>query len=249
MKRALWILLLALTPAVADQADICFREGNSYFEKGQYQDAINAYERAMGTGYESAELYFNLANAYFKTEHLGKSILFYERANRLQPNDADITYNLELARLRAVDKILTPPDFFLARIWRGLLHLLSSGQWGVVALIFYLLTLSLIIARLLYQKASFTRWSGFILAPLLVVTLLASAFFFLSLNQAHSERQAIILVDKADVYSSPSTDGTEVFALHEGTKVHLGERSGAFVRIALADGKVGWIRLDTLEEI
>jgi hypothetical protein len=51
------------------------------------------------------------------------------------------------------------------------------------------------------------------------------------------------------VYSSPINNGTEVFALHEGSKVRIQDRSSGFIRIALPDGKVGWVPVNSLAEI
>ena len=38
-----------------------------------------------------------------------------------------------------------------------------------------------------------------------------------------------------------------LFALHEGTKVRIDDPAGEWADILLADGKVGWLKLDLLE--
>jgi len=40
-----------------------------------------------------------------------------------------------------------------------------------------------------------------------------------------------------------------VFSLHEGTKVRVDQKTGEWLEIILADGKVGWVRKDVLEII
>lgn len=249
--RIIALIFLLVLPPTGDinQASQYFQQGNTLFQKGAYNDAIDAYEKALATGDESAELYFNLGNAYFKTDRLGKSILQYERANKLLPNDADIKYNLELAQLRVVDKLVIPPDFFLNKMWKNLKNIFGVDQWGIVAVILYFATIGLFIARLLWQKPILHTVSAFLLIPLLILTLIAGSFFFLRMGERSSERYAIILVSRISVLSAPAADATEVFALHEGTKVHLGERSGAYNRISLPDGKVGWLQREALEEI
>jgi len=41
----------------------------------------------------------------------------------------------------------------------------------------------------------------------------------------------------------------EVFSIHEGTRVRLDQKSGDWIEIILADGKVGWVKKDVLEVI
>jgi hypothetical protein len=40
-----------------------------------------------------------------------------------------------------------------------------------------------------------------------------------------------------------------VFSLHEGTKVRMEEHNGAYIKIGLPDGKVGWMNLNDIEKI
>ena len=49
--------------------------------------------------------------------------------------------------------------------------------------------------------------------------------------------------------SSPSESGTDLFVLHEGTKVYLMDRVGEWSEIRLEDGNRGWIPTDKLEII
>ncbi len=249
-KRIIVPIFLLYSLAFAEHPAMpYYQQGNRHYEAGDYLKAIAEYEKALATGYESAELYFNLGNAYFKSEQLGKSIVNYERAARLQPNDADITYNLELARLRVIDKIIVPPEMVLTKIWRSVKNIFSVNQWAIVSLILFTLTIALIIGRLLVQGSQFRFFSGIILLPILVLTIVAAGFFVLTMSEAASTQYAIIMAPKVDVLSAPAADATEVFSLHEGTKVRIGGSSGAYVRIELPDGKVGWLRQDMLEKI
>jgi hypothetical protein len=70
-----------------------------------------------------------------------------------------------------------------------------------------------------------------------------------NIQESKTRIEAIILTDKIDVLSAPSEEGIEVFSLHEGTKVRIDLTSGEWAEIVLADGKVGWVKQESLEII
>ena len=51
-------LLLFVSQVFWGQA--AFKQGNQYYQKGNYQKAIASYESILKTGEHSADLYFNL---------------------------------------------------------------------------------------------------------------------------------------------------------------------------------------------
>ncbi len=57
MKRYFYIVLLVFQVSFAQNA---FEQGNQFYQKEQFQEAINSYESVLGSGKQSAELYFNL---------------------------------------------------------------------------------------------------------------------------------------------------------------------------------------------
>ena len=52
------------------QNNTLFSQGNSLYNEGKFQDAINTYKSILDTENHSAELYFNLANAYYKLNRI-----------------------------------------------------------------------------------------------------------------------------------------------------------------------------------
>ena len=67
--------------------------------------------------------------------------------------------------------------------------------------------------------------------------------------QYESSQYGIILAAKVSVVSEPSLSGTEVFIIHEGTKVKINRLLQEWMEISLADGKTGWIKSNALEVI
>ena len=62
--------------------------------------------------------------------------------------------------------------------------------------------------------------------------------------------EAIVMRPVTSVKSSPSGEAsTDLFVLHEGTKVRLIDQVGSWSNIELADGRQGWMRTGDLETI
>ena len=59
-----------------------------------------------------------------------------------------------------------------------------------------------------------------------------------------------VIVDQVvTVKSSPDPQSTDSFIIHEGLKVNLEDNLDNWVKIRLADGKVGWIKNSFVKRI
>lgn len=67
----------------AQSAESLFKEGNDFYLKQNYNQAIEKYNSILASGVTSFEVYFNLGNAYYKTGNFTQAILNYERAKKL----------------------------------------------------------------------------------------------------------------------------------------------------------------------
>jgi SH3-like domain-containing protein len=73
--------------------------------------------------------------------------------------------------------------------------------------------------------------------------------FIFSYNQkklVYDNTYAIIISPSVTIKSSPDDSGTELFQLHEGTKVEIIDQLGEWKEIKLSDGNVGWLRMSDL---
>jgi SH3-like domain-containing protein len=61
--------------------------------------------------------------------------------------------------------------------------------------------------------------------------------------------EAIVMSSAASVKSSPDRSATELFVLHEGTKVSIGETIDGWAEVRIADGRKGWIEDKRIERI
>lgn len=243
------IALLFAGTLLASDAQQLFRAGNQAFQKGDYQKAAQDYLEILNKGYESGELYYNLGNAYFKMGKLGLARLYYERAKRFIPDDEALNENLKLLEHRLVDKIQKPPRFFLTVWWENFLGLFSlSLLTYLVVISFWLFLFSW--AFYLYMKKQKHKDRGkTLIVIMLVIFLLFGITLFDKINHVDNVSYGVILKPTVTVYSEPRKEATEIFMVHEGTKVEILRHNNGWLEIKLDDGKTGWLKADTLEKV
>jgi tetratricopeptide (TPR) repeat protein len=223
--------------------------GNKAYMDGAYDKAIEEYCAILEGGEYSMELYYNLANAYFKMENIGKAILYYNKALRIAPSQEDVLHNLAIAEARTKDKITAVPEFFLHRWMRVVRNSVSCNTWGALSIALFALILAfallfLLASRLAVRKAGFY---GALCALLLFVT--TTAFAVSSRNEILSQEEAVVLSSAISVKSSPDRSATDLFVLHEGTKVRIVAEFDEWIEVVIADGKKGWTERKNIETI
>lgn len=249
---ALFIVLSCLAGCVPDAPEAVselYRQGNAFYERGQYAEASRTYERIIEQGFYNGYIYYNLGNAYFKQEKLGKAILAYERALRLMPREPDVQANLEIANLRITDKIQTPAPWIGEALVRRIYGAVTVNEATLGVSGLFGLLIALVIVRMCSSHPDRRRRLMTWCVALSGMLLLAGAFAGFKIRDHLVRDEAIILVDAFEVRSGPGTQYNEVFELHEGTKVRIIEQRGTWMRIALSDGKNGWIQEEALEVI
>jgi len=246
-SAAIIAVLLMLLPMAANAATKA--DADSAYVNGNYQEAIKVYESLLKHG-ESAELYYNLGNAYYRTENITRAVLNYERALLLSPGDGDIRFNLQIARSKTIDKIVPESEMFFVTWYRSLVNIMSVDGWGRMALV----SLALVIVLFLVYLFSARVWVqkvGFFGGGILLVVFVFSNFFAWQQRQQLLNREgAIVVAPSVTVKSTPAQNGTDLFILHEGTKVVITDGSmKSWREIRLADGKKGWIESKKIELI
>jgi tetratricopeptide (TPR) repeat protein len=226
-----------------------FKSGNELYSAGKYQEALDTWMTLYNSGYLSPELDYNIGNAYFKLTNIPASILFYERALLLKPADEDISYNLQIAKTLAVDKFKEIPELFFVTWFNFISLSLSSNTWAVSGLASFILFL-LMLSLYFYSKNYRFKVTGFWVA----LVMLFLSLFFISFSARNNSLvfksdKAIIMAPQINGKSSPDQSGTDLFLLHEGTKVTVGEQVGEWYEIRLSDGNKGWVPSNSLEKL
>ncbi|MBI5730201.1 MAG: tetratricopeptide repeat protein [Ignavibacteriales bacterium] len=249
MMRMILILLFVSISLFAQSPDELMKNGNKFYQEGQFEQAVQTYQKILGQGFESGAIYYNLGNAYFKSGKLGYAIYCYEKGLKLEPNDEDLSYNLRIAQARTFDKITELPKLFIIAWWEGLVTSLSISAWSfIVILIFWILLISIAVyyfarnAR--FQRISFLS-SSISLAVLIVVVVL----LFVRVNREAATNYGILLQQTYSVKVSPDVKGSDAFIIHEGIKFSIEDHVNDWVKIRLVDGKIGWIQKSVMGQI
>lgn len=250
MKRFQTICLAFCMAAAifAENADL--KRAAELYAAQSYEEAAQAYAALIETGSVSPELYYNYANACYKSNRIGLAILNYERALALRPDYEDAKFNLEFVNQQKVDKIEPIEPFFITAWVDALGHALSSNAWAAVSIALFVVCLSAVLVYV-FGKRRWIRKTGFFVALFaLAFSLCAMLYGFSSKNRLEQRADAIVMVGAVTVKSAPDDSGTELFVLHEGTKVTIKSLfSDSWVEIRIADGNVGWIKASAIERI
>ena len=232
-----------------NEALLLYKQGNLQYQKMDYNGAIKTYESIISKGTSSSQVYFNLGNSYFKSGFVPKAILNYERALKISPEDEDIKFNLKIASLKIIDRIDNVPEVFYERWYNHIVEFMPSNSWSTTFILslwlmfisaaFYLLGRT---SRI--KKMSFILTSLFFLISIFTYTTAAH-----SKKMYHDDQQGIIMSASVYVKSSPDEKGNDLFILHEGTKVDILEKFENWNKIKIANGTIGWLKLNDLEKI
>lgn len=249
MKRLslLFIIVLSALSIVHSQTDDWQRAEQLYADK-QYAAAADLYESMFQYG-ESADLYYNYANALYKSNQIGLAILNYERALRLDPANEDIKFNLDFVNRMKTDKIEPIERFFLTEWLDSLALMLTSNQWAYASIIGFVSMLVLALLYLFGRKVWLRKTAFFSALFLLLFSVFTMVNAFKIKSLVENNPAAIVLSGSVSVKSSPDDSGTEVFVIHEGTKVNVVSTLGDWSEVRLADGNMGWLQTMTIEKI
>lgn len=232
--------------AYAQSAAELYNQATQSYKIKQFHEAAEGYEKLIAQGYKKPEVYYNLGNCYFKLDSLGKSLLNYERALKLSPKDEDVLYNLKLARSKVIDNIQPVPQLGIITWWNNFRSIYTSTSWGVSALVLVW------IAILVFAVSLFTgrrRIFNIIAVSFLLLSFISLALGIRQQREEVRSNTAIIMVPSSYVKSAPDITASDLFMIHEGTRLEVLDQVGEWNKIRLEDGKVGWMEKDKFEKI
>ena len=224
-----------------------FADANQLYSDGNYAEAAQAYEQIIAEQ-PNSEAYYNLGNAYFKQDELAQAILAYERCLRLDPRNKDAKYNLAFAHSRIIDNVEDNQMFFIKNWLQSIRNTMRETTWMILSIISFLIVL---IGALLFalSKEQWLRKTAFYSALVALFISICACANAGSLHSRDNNRaEAIITQGIVNVKASPDRSGTELFTLHEGTKVIIYETLGEWCNIHVGNN-VGWMKLSSLERI
>lgn len=227
--------------------NILFSQANAQYAEGNYAEAAAQYEQVIADQ-PSAEAYYNLGNAYFKQGELAQAILAYERALRIEPSYKDAKHNLLFAQSRIVDNIEDTQSFFLSNWLKAIRNALNQQTWMILSIALFI---CMLIGFFLFafSQTVWVRKTAFYTSLVALLISLVACINAGSLHHRDTARaEAIITQGIVNAKSSPDRSGTDLFTVHEGTKVVITETIGDWCCIHVGN-YIGWMPLAHLERI
>lgn len=230
-------------PSSADE----FARANKYYERKDYDSAIQTYNAVLKQGKESASLYYNLGNAYFKKGDLGHAILYYMRAKRLDPSDEDIVQNLAFAkqfsRVKMEGVELNPINTFMISLVDP--YRLTTLAW--VSSAFFILFIFLLIFRFgLGVTNPFVRVATIVALMLLIVSVGLTTFKY---RNDFLTRRGVIVAEEAPVQTGPAEQSDIELQGAPGLIVEILGETSNYYNVLFENKRRGWIRKDLIAEI
>jgi tetratricopeptide (TPR) repeat protein len=246
----LMVVLGALgASATAQTATDEFERGNTFYRDGKFDQAAVAYETILKQGTASPAIYFNLGNSYYRLGKTAAAILAYERALRLRPNDPDIKHNLDLVNLKTLDRIEPLPELFFIDWLRTVSSYMPLRTTIWIFAFEWLILFASLAALYVVTGPNVARLFRNLTISALVLLIPFGVLLATQIADARIRNDAIITSSVATAKTSPDAQSLDAFVIHEGLKVKLSDSLGEWVKIVLADGKVGWIRSQECERI
>ncbi len=247
MRRV--IILLSLFHFFLAAHAVTKAEADSAYVEGDYHKAVQLYEALLKEGV-STDLYYNLGNCYYRLDDITRAVLNYERALKLSPGDADVRFNLQMARSKTIDKIVPESEMFFVTWYHSLVNLNSVDGWARMALVSLALAVVLALVYLFSERIWLRKVGFFGAFAVLLLFVLGNVFAYSQKDDLQHRKGAIIIHSAVNVKSTPAKNGTDLFILHEGTKVTIVDASMRdWKEVRVADGKQGWLSADDIEVI
>lgn len=224
-------------------------QADSAYSHEQYDKAIMIYEKLAADTHDY-KVYYNLGCSYYRTDSIAKSLLWLERAARLNPGDEDVQFNLSLVRSKTIDKITPVHEMIIVSVFKSVVNIMSLQKWSIVNITLFILTFIFISLFFFSNVLSLRKVGLFMSALCIVLCVLGNICAFQQRSLTAHHVSGIIMSPAVTVKSTPTENGSDLFVIHEGTRVEIRDSSmKEWLEVQIADGKIGWIPKNSLELI
>ena len=255
MKRyiALLILAAAVCSQAADAAEKkpdptqLFYNANQAYEKRDYVKAVEDYVAILDMGLESGPLYYNIGNGFLRLGKVGYAILCYEKAGRLMPQDSDLKANMAYARsLAAPSAVSAPEENVVLRSVKGLFADMSLTMIALAALVLYL---AVIVMASFFILSPAARRFRLVFIFIILAVLASLVGFGVRFYDEQLLHHGVVVQKSVECKYEPIDKSTTYYKLQEGADVLILKTREGWRQIRRPDGKVGWVKKESVEGI
>lgn len=243
------IMQLISLSLYANPLDSELKNAAKAYDDENYSLAIELYESVLQKNGDSQSVYYNLGNAYFKANKIAESILNYERALLIDPSDDDTQFNLDIVKQKTVDKIEAIDIFFVNKYLQGIQNYLSINTWGMLGISSFIIFIICLVMFFFGRHIKIKKIGFYTAIIAIFITIVSNVFANNQLYEQVNREKAIVFTPTIAIKGSPDKSGTDLFVLHEGTKVKVISNLGDWSEIVVADGNKGWIESKNIRTI
>lgn len=249
MKKILISILMLFIAVIIHAESISYEAANKLYAEKKYAESALMYEEILKNEGVASEIYYNLGNAYFRLNELAKAILNYERAIRLSPQYADAKHNLEFANMKIIDNVELMDTFFLKKWISACMKLQTSNAWFITAVVFFAFAMVTLLMFVFGSTKLIRKSSFYVGVVFLILSVTSITFSGIRKVRMLNHQDGIIMSGVVVIKGAPDRSGTDLFQLHEGTKVSVISVLGDWYEIKLGSGSVGWVEIKHVEKI
>jgi hypothetical protein len=165
------------------------------------------------------------------------------------PQDEDLQHNLQLASLLITDRIEPTPRLFIWDYWEGVKHAFSMSGITWLTYLAFLGVIGFLVCVVLASSFSMRRIGIIGTGAATVVFLVLVVIYFGKIADLKRNDTAIVTANITTAKNSPDAKSSDAFVLHSGVKVQITDSVNDWVKVRLADGKVGWLEKGAAEVI
>lgn len=239
----------SIAAAQLDSLQAIFDQANAAYTEENYTLANEKYQALIAKGVISDDVHYNLGNSYFKQNNIPQAVLHFEKALKINPSHEDAEHNLTIANEKTIDKIERMPDLFIYRWWKSIYKFFYIDQWAKLAVMLFFIALIAFVVYL-YFSSLLLKKIGFYSFVIALFFALASCLMAVQQKrQLNSVAHGIITIPTVNILSAPSIGSSQLFVLHEGSKVKINNRVKNWIEIQLPNGNKGWLNQEAVSEI
>lgn len=229
----MWYYLLLIISSITVCADdaISFKEANESYQQGIYEEALELYQKIE---HKTPAVFYNMGNAAYHKGDYVYAHLYWLRAQK--HGDANIfrasSRNLALLAKQSFTQEQSPLFLWCWMLTKSIPLFL----WQLLFL-------------MIWSWLSVMIWKGSISRRNLVISILSLTLLtsILLVSYSAAKTEAMIIKD-AIVYNGPHTSLYQIGTLAKGKIVTVTKAKQDWINI-IADGNVGWVSQEYVEQI